>query len=162
MKQARFYKVIIPSLIIVLIGLVGSLVFLTIQTRAFWFSRHSAMLRPSVKDLIDFAFSKSMNSAVWIGTAAIFGGFLLIAVFVFAMFFNEELTVTENGIVGRATFGKEIDYTFDRITSVKRGAFKKVVVKTKGQENVVFGLVKNQSEIIEAISDNIEKQTKYN
>ena len=109
--------------------------------------------------LIEFAFSDDMDSAIWIVSIAVFVLFVVIAVLVYAFYFNQELIVNESGIKGKATIGKEIDISIDRIASVKKSFLKGVIVITNGQEKIKFRLMKNHNEIIEAISKGINTKS---
>lgn len=176
MKKAEFIKAKIVSVITIVLGIIITIIFWVSLTKSWQNYRMDAMtysfLNPisgetvyhSGSDigelsLIEFAFSDDMDSAIWIVSIAVFVLFVVIAVLVYAFYFNQELIVNESGIKGKATIGKEIDISIDRIASVKKSFLKGVIVITNGQEKIKFRLMKNHNEIIEAISKGINTKS---
>lgn len=176
MKKAEFIKAKIVSVITIVLGIIITIFFGVSLTKSWQNYRMDAMtysfLNPisgetvyhSGSDigelsLFEFAFSDDMDSAIWIVSIAVFVLFVVIAVMVYAFYFNQELIVNESGIKGKATIGKEIDISIDRIASVKKSFLKGVIVITNGQEKIKFRLMKNHNEIIEAISKGINTKS---
>lgn len=176
MKKAEFIKAKIVSVITIVLGIIITIIFWVSLTKSWQNYRMDAMtysfLNPisgetvyhSGSDigelsLIEFAFSDDMDSAIWIVSIAVFVLFVVIAVLVYAFYFNQELIVNESGIKGKATIGKEINISIDRIASVKKSFLKGVIVITNGQEKIKFRLMKNHNEIIEAISKGINTKS---
>ena len=176
MKKAEFIKAKIVSVITIVLGIIITIIFWVSLTKSWQNYRMDAMtysfLNPisgetvyhSGSDigelsLIEFAFSDDMDSAIWIVSIAVFVLFVVIAVLVYAFYFNQELIVNESGIKGKATIGKEINISIDRIASVKKSFLKGVIVITNGQEKIKFRLMKNHNEIIEAISKGIKTKS---
>lgn len=176
MKKAEFIKAKIVSVITIVLGIIITIFFWVSLTKSWQNYRMDAMtysfLNPisgetvyhSGSDigelsLFEFAFSDDMDSAIWIVSIAVFVLFVVIAVMVYAFYFNQELIVNESGIKGKATIGKEIDISIDRIASVKKSFLKGVIVITNGQEKIKFRLMKNHNEIIEAISKGINTKS---
>lgn len=176
MKKAEFIKAKIVSVITIVLGIIITIIFWVSLTKSWQNYRMDAMtysfLNPisgetvyhSGSDigelsLFEFAFSDDMDSAIWIVSIAVFVLFVVIAVLVYAFYFNQELIVNESGIKGKATIGKEIDISIDRIASVKKSFLKGVIVITNGQEKIKFRLMKNHNEIIEAISKGINTKS---
>lgn len=176
MKKAEFIKAKIVSVITIVLGIIITIIFWVSLTKSWQNYRMDAMtysfLNPisgetvyhSGSDigelsLFEFAFSDDMDSAIWIVSIAVFVLFVVIAVMVYAFYFNQELIVNESGIKGKATIGKEIDISIDRIASVKKSFLKGVIVITNGQEKIKFRLMKNHNEIIEAISKGINTKS---
>ena len=125
MKKAEFIKAKIVSVITIVLGIIITIIFWVSLTKSWQNYRMDAMtyifLNPisgetvyhSGSDigelsLIEFAFSDDMDSAIWIVSIAVFVLFVVIAVLVYAFYFNQELIVNESGIKGKATIGKEI------------------------------------------------------
>ena len=176
MKKAEFIKAKIVSVITIVLGIIITIIFWVSLTKSWQNYRMDAMtysfLNPisgetvyhSGSDigelsLFEFAFSDDMDSAIWIVSIAVFVLFVVIAVMVYAFYFNQELIVNESGIKGKSTIGKEIDISIDRIASVKKSFLKGVIVITNGQEKIKFRLMKNHNEIIEAISKGINTKS---
>ena len=177
MLKAKFLKTKAISAIIIIIGLIiSSVLFITLtkkeqehsvdeHTYSFYNPFSGEMNYNSGSDIgelsiLEFAFSKYMDKAIWIITASCFAAITLFAVVFFALFFNEELIVTETEISGKAIRGKNINYTYDRITAVKKSLFKGITIITAGQKKEKIKFVKNQAEIIEAIDSKIKKDSK--
>lgn len=173
MKQARFMKAKIISLILVVCGIIGSVIVWVYGTkswqdysvRAHTYSfvnpisgetAHVSGSKIGELSLFQFAFSEYMNSAIWIEAIVFLIAFLVIALLFYAVYFNQELIVGDENIKGKAVKGKEINIPFAKMTSIKKSFLKGIVITTKGAEKIKFRFLKNQAEMIELISTKIE------
>lgn len=175
MKKGIFVNIKRISIILIILGLLICLVSFVSETKAhqqrqacgYTYSFYNPISGEDVHvsggDILDLTFfeflkSEYMNfSVVLVIPLILFAVFLAAAIVLYALYFNQELTLTEDRLCGKAVFGKQINQGLSKITAIKNSGMKGMILTTLGQEKIKFRFLKNRSELIEAISMCIAK-----
>ena len=109
-------------------------------------------------------FEMFMNPFDWIGIWFICSGILLMIAFgiIFLMMNFCALTITNARVIGKASFGKQVDLPINQISAVGLGWFSSITVATSAGR-VHFWLIENRTEVHKALNQllvNLQAETK--